>query len=195
MLPRKPVSLSHPIKATEFPPTWLGVGKRLRKQLIGHSGGIKGVYIILTASGTPSRSLPKSMCRIPQRAQRYTEHSVHHSHPPPHPMATYLFKLPIHKTKLWKMAIEHAQKTCPTLQARKRPQKSFSSAFGKAKGRLSTLGLVHYRRDRRHTSLRILPQEGAVIRKRVHPQRFRKTWESLAGLSEGISLPKAVSKD
>lgn len=63
------------------------------------------------------------------------------------------------KSKLQRMASEHAQKVGPNLQASKVTNLRCGTTFGKKE--MVRTGHVCCRTERRRTSLRILPQEGA----------------------------------
>ncbi len=63
---------------------------------------------------------------------------------------------------------------------------SFSATFGKTKERLSTDSLVHCRINRRHASLRILPQEGA--------RNVEHASESPAGLTKAFLSQRELVK-
>ena len=67
------------------------------------------------------------------------------------------------KSKFWQVGNEHTQKANISLQARDRQQTcTLVPHLGKKRGRLSALVLLHCRTERRHTSLRILPQDRAT---------------------------------
>lgn len=101
-----------------------------------------------------------------------TTRALHAS--PTHPHPTSCGRLSVCapddcKSKLQQMASEHAQKGRQNLQTWKSKNLSFHSTLGKAKERLAAPSLVLYRTERRHSSLRILPQEGARSMEQVYP--------------------------
>ena len=115
--------LSHPIQSNPIQNTELwamcwGRGKK-RFAEIGFSEGINGMWILLTASQIPSRSLPIN-CWVHFILRSLRWHTGTMNLPCASPFAAFFGQLSVHspggsESKLWQRGSEHTQKTHPNL--------------------------------------------------------------------------------
>lgn len=84
------------------------------------------------------------------------------------------------ESELWQTTSEHV------LGQGEYTNLSFSATFGKTKGRLSALGLVHCGIKRRHTSLTILPQKSKNHGAGLSIEDVRSP--RIPNMADGISL-------
>lgn len=118
-----------------------------------------------------------------------TSPSHHH-----HPMANSLCEFPKAARVSFHRQLVSRCKAGPNLQAWEKSQTpAFNTAWGKEKGGCQHLAWL-FKIKRKHTGLRILPQEGArSVEQMDKHRRSKKASKSLAGLTEGISLLKSLS--
>ena len=109
---------SNPIQSTELWAMCWGWGKK-RFAEIGFSEGINGMWILLTVSQIPSRSLPMN-CWVHFILRSLRWHTGTMNLPCASPFAAFFGQLSVHspggsESKLWQMGSEHTQKTHPNL--------------------------------------------------------------------------------
>lgn len=140
---------------------WLGGRKMLREKQKAQTAlkECEFYYLCQSPSRSPSMSHKGCLaCGYPQLAHGHSQYSGHLTQIPPPPLCQLSVHTPNKgENKFWQMATEHTQKADPNLWTRERTSTwALAMPMGGKKGRFSAPGLVYWRMQRRHTSLRTL---------------------------------------